>query len=41
MNIGSMLYGAALSGALTLVLVAFAAKDRRPGVLITVGSRRS
>lgn len=37
MGTGSMLYGAALSAVAAVLLVAFVAKDRRPGVLISVG----
>lgn len=35
MRIESMLYGAGLSAVLAVLVVAFLAKDRRPGVLIT------
>lgn len=37
MSTGSMLYGAALSAVLAVLLVAFAGKDRRVGVLATAG----
>ncbi len=37
MGAGQMLYGAALSVVAALLLVVFAAKERRPLVLVTVG----
>ncbi|HEY5114660.1 MAG TPA: hypothetical protein VIJ00_03950 [Nakamurella sp.] len=37
LSTGSMLYGAALSVLAAVLLVAFAGRDRRPSVLITVG----
>lgn len=36
MSLGSMLYGAALSAVLAVVLVVLAARERRPQVLVTV-----
>ncbi len=37
MSVGSMLYGAALSTVLAVLLIALVAKDRRPTVLATAG----
>jgi hypothetical protein len=37
MDPGRVLYGAALSMVAALLLVSFAARERRPGVLVTVG----